>query len=315
MSHSTVTVVVRDAKNADEAILAAQEALSPFNENLEVDDYFVPIDEASVREIAPEYGTLEADTSSIAEKVGKYYLNDAFRGHYDAETKSYGYMTSYNPKSRWDWYQLGGRWNGFYMLKPNVHDSLLGVAGSFGTSKNLENCADIVQKKDIDFTLMRSLAEQEASLAYDKFEEATRGIAVPPSWDDLCREALENPNASVEDYVNIPEEKMKEIRVKFHNTPWILALKNADMFPVFSDVHSMYFVNAGGREAYVKNAGDSVISTFALLLDGEWIERGEMGWFGLASKEKDNDAWLEEFNTKIDSLPDDAWLAVYDVHI
>ena len=56
------------------------------------------------------------------------------------------------------------------------------------------------------------------------------------------------------------------------------------------------------------------LSTFAFLgLDGEWHERGRMGWFGTVSGEKDD--WEDTFAVLLDKVPDDAWLVVVDVHI
>jgi len=34
----------------------------------------------------------------------------------DEKTGKYGYWE--NPNAKWDWYQLGGRWNGFFKMKP-----------------------------------------------------------------------------------------------------------------------------------------------------------------------------------------------------
>jgi hypothetical protein len=56
------------------------------------------------------------------------------------------------------------------------------------------------------------------------------------------------------------------------------------------------------------------VTTFAFLdLDGEWHERGNMGWFGMVSDEKDD--WEDTYANLLDKVPDDAWLVVVDVHI
>lgn len=56
-------------------------------------------------------------------------------------------------------------------------------------------------------------------------------------------------------------------------------------------------------------------ATFAYILNGEWHERGEMHWFGVAVNEKDKDVWQAQFEEMIQSLPDDTRLTVFDCHI
>ena len=50
-------------------------------------------------------------------------------------------------------------------------------------------------------------------------------------------------------------------------------------------------------------------------LNGEWHERGTMGWWGMSLGEMDRDAWEKEFREYLDSLPEDTWLTVIDFHI
>jgi len=67
------------------------------------------------------------------------------------------------------------------------------------------------------------------------------------------------------------------------------------------------------RKQYAKECMD--VATFAVLMDGEWYERGHMGWWGMVRNEKANDAWQKEFDKLIKGLPGHTWLSIYDVHI
>ncbi len=67
------------------------------------------------------------------------------------------------------------------------------------------------------------------------------------------------------------------------------------------------------KEVYVKKSGTFV--TFAVLKDGKWFERGEMGWWGITIDEKPNEVWDEEFSKLINELPEETLLSVYDCHI
>lgn len=65
----------------------------------------------------------------------------------------------------------------------------------------------------------------------------------------------------------------------------------------------------------MKAAADSRGVTHAVILDGKWYERGEMGWFAMVHNEKESGRWNEEFQKLLDSIPDDTMLSVYDCHI
>ena len=57
------------------------------------------------------------------------------------------------------------------------------------------------------------------------------------------------------------------------------------------------------------------LKTFAVLMDGKWYERGEMGWFGVVHDEKDENKWDDELERLLISIPDETLLSVYDCHI
>lgn len=49
--------------------------------------------------------------------------------------------------------------------------------------------------------------------------------------------------------------------------------------------------------------------------NGEWHERGKMGWFGCASNEVEYDAWEKEYKQYLNSLSDDVTITIIDCHI
>ena len=71
-------------------------------------------------------------------------------------------------------------------------------------------------------------------------------------------------------------------------------------------------------EAYVSevlwNEFDSVPFAF-IDLNGDWHERGSMGWWAIVSDEKEKDAWQKEFEDYISELDDDVKVLVIDCHI
>lgn len=111
-----------------------------YNENLEVDSYVVytkeeAIDEAK-RDRVESYGkimSLLADGETLPLYLQKIYDQGICLTYDEAwkECKQWGYKiddnenltSTYNPDSKWDWYEIGGRWSGFLVLKNGSRSS------------------------------------------------------------------------------------------------------------------------------------------------------------------------------------------------
>jgi hypothetical protein len=94
------------------------------------------------------------------------FAND-YHGYEKDEEDRYGYTT--NPNSKWDWYQLGGRWTGFFKLKKGAN----GQVGEVGlmTESPEDGYVDCAFKKDIDFEGMKAENLVKYNGLYDKFEQ------------------------------------------------------------------------------------------------------------------------------------------------
>jgi len=381
MSHSTVLVVISDASNVHEAEAQLDELLAPFDENTDVDPYVEWVDGPN-RAVAfyrehPEHcpgedgygpekpfdefvteGNLEAWREWMRQAVGAYHRSDRSKGVYDEGTDRYGAMSTYNPRSRWDWWALGGRWGGTFLLKQGVAagarqrtlatlgegtDNRKGLPPVTTTSEAILNeghwggdgdevfdaKADLARKGDIDFEQMRTMAVLQAEVTYDKFEKATAGLEVAPTFQELARlafvEAGVDPELEFRDFMPEEEDHDKRraawqaildvARTQYREHPWMKVLADARLLDFFGSPHDTFCVNAGGRDKYIERARKDAGRTFALLVDGEWYEEGRMGWWGVVADEKDPDLWAREYWRKVDSLPDDVYLAVVDVHI
>lgn len=72
----------------------------------------------------------------------------------------------------------------------------------------------------------------------------------------------------------------------------------------------------GYDQAYVEDITNlSEISTFAVVKDGKWYERGEMGWWGCVSNEISEQEWEQQYQTLLQGLSDDTLLSIFDCHI
>lgn len=211
------------------------------------------------------------------------------------EKNRYGYWANNNAK--WDWYLIGGRWTGYFRMKLGF----TGVVGRPGiqTSQAPYGWADQAPKGEIDFIGMRKDAAIKASEKYDLFEQVTADLLIPLRWEEVRN--------------NYTKEGIDNARKEYNSYPWVQAIRKAGIMPWDAEALEYFFVGKGGREAFVKNAYDKAISTFAIVKDGEWHERGKMGFFGFVSDE--NEDWESSFQKLFDSIPDDTLLTIVDCHI
>jgi len=80
------------------------------------------------------------------------------------------------------------------------------------------------------------------------------------------------------------------------------------------NIRSLYNIKKGEtRKKYLERR--TGISTFSILKDGKWFEKGEMGWFGMSSNEKEDEIWEKEWWDIINSLDPETRIAIVDVHI
>ena len=198
-----------------------------------------------------------------------------------------------NPNYKWDWYQVGGRWSGLFRLKPGTEGEV-GAKGVLGLCCNdSPEYADQALKGDIDFDYMRQTAREEAEDLYDAAVKATVGVVRPTwnSWEELLE--------SVKD--------VNKARDAYHEHPYIEALKEVDSWDPCQFLVS--------RDTYVEQAERNAVKTFAILKDGKWYERGDMGWWGCVSDVMDSNDWDELYFQLLESIPDDTLLTVVDCHI
>jgi hypothetical protein len=78
--------------------------LAPYDENMDVEPYFEPVEVERMVEYAKE---------KKVEFTNPIDLVDWWNGTPGVtnEAGEIGYMSTYNPDSKWDWYTVGGRWD------------------------------------------------------------------------------------------------------------------------------------------------------------------------------------------------------------
>lgn len=211
-----------------------------------------------------------------------------------------------NPNAKWDWYVLGGRWSGFFKLKSEEEmkglpwkedqENGLVVIGA-GASQVIEEYADRAPICEIDFRGMREDARKEAEQEFDKYWEVAKNFPDAESWPHVCE--------------RFGDDNYQEARDFYHNQPCVQALKERKM-----GVWGCPIGDFGrDRDAYVQRRTNQAASTFAVVKDGKWHERGSMGWWACVSNEKDPEEWAQQMTMLYDDLPPDTIVSMYDCHI
>ena len=103
MSHFSVAVFTKPGQTVEEL-------LAPYDENLEVKPYLKYTRQQAINEARKLYPT---STKDMPDDGCWQYLADDYDDDMIGEDGSI--YSTYNPKSKWDWWEEGGRWSG--MLK------------------------------------------------------------------------------------------------------------------------------------------------------------------------------------------------------
>lgn len=220
-------------------------------------------------------------------------IDEAVEDGYKLKDGIPGYME--NPNAKWDWYQLGGRWTGYFKLKNGSNGNVGNPGLMTGSAKS--GYTDQCIKKAIDIQSMIDDAKNKAENEYDLAHSIIDG-QMYESWE----------------FVRTRIHDIDKARKEYHNQPLIKKWNKSDIkkqlgFLVSPDDFKM------SKDKYLKNACDSVITTFAVIKNGKWYERGEMGWWGLVSNEKDSNEWNEQISKLFKELSDDTLISIYDCHI
>lgn len=196
-----------------------------------------------------------------------------------------------NPNSQWDWWVVGGRWSGFFKLKPGGSGKA-GSSGLFGTPAE-EGYVDVIKKKDIDFEGMLKEAEEKAAKSYDEVWEVIKDTPVAESWVSV-RERFDN----IDDARKFYHAQERVITASEKLKPWF----ELDEYQV-------------DRDVYIQREKNRTFSTYAVVKDSKWYAKGKMGWWAISSDEVDQNEWNQKVMELIESVDDETLFTLVDCHI
>lgn len=83
-------------------------ALAPFDEMLAVSPYLEYLQPYDIERMASRYKLDQNDLSALAERMEEWTGQPG-----GVDERGLYFITTNNPLGRWDWYEIGGRWDGF----------------------------------------------------------------------------------------------------------------------------------------------------------------------------------------------------------
>lgn len=207
----------------------------------------------------------------------------------------------HNPNAKWDWYQIGGRWRGFFPVKGGT-EKVVGEAGTFDNPA--KDGSDVVSFEEIDLDACARTEREK----FAEFVSEYRAYLGGQQFD-----AFDGPRSTMfalglmrvekAPYVAKPGEILRPWSEQkgFRDEP------NIDVILDLSD------------EALTPCAPFfSPLRTYAVLdAKGEWHAAGDMGWFGCGSDtpEKNLGFAATFFERFIKPAAGDGLLVCVDCHI
>ena len=158
-----------------------EEQLAKYDENIKVEGYCtgeVPEDEKKcmIEHYEREKGETFNSFDECYAKYGKGWNNNRYRKDVDGKWKEY---STYNPLSKWDWWQVGGRYSGVFIthIKKNVEVSDENFGEPSWCTRKIG--IDRIEKKHIDFEAIRKDAETDAREHYRNIARLFKNGEIP----------------------------------------------------------------------------------------------------------------------------------------
>lgn len=239
-----------------------------------------------------KYYVIKDGDSLSADEYDKWKYDYAVVDKNDPE-KVIKVITRTNPRKKWDWWVIGGRWRGYFKLKPGCPGTL-GEKSAFAILQNEDNempgRADCARKGDIDWDGMRQDAADAAAKRFDEI-----AAIAPITWESFDSILKKEPDAAKARAIYYSQESIKKL---------------CDVNTYIPDMDSFLV----GRDAYIADAAKYATIPFAFIKDSQWFSRGSMGWWGIVFDE-DPDKQCEQWQEIFDALPDDTLMTCVDCHI
>ena len=289
MSHFTVLVIGENV----------EDLLQPYHEYecTGVEDQYV-VDVDMTDEVLEKWKSTPAKERK---EYGYTIIDDLARDYYGAYPNDQGrFVRKTNPNAKWDWWQIGGRWQGMFKLKPGAEGASGQASLLMDDHQYQEDRVDQARKGDIDFEFMKNEAREEAAQTWDEVFEKVWQFEKPLPWAQIRDELF--------------SEDIDQARDFYNNQRAVVAFREMKGF-WNTHVEDFFIWDEGGRQKYIDSQECNGYMTFAVCSEDGWFEKGSMGWWGVVTDEKLKYDWAAQFNDLLEGLPDDTLLTIVDAHI
>ncbi len=266
MSHYAVLVLHKEDQNINTL-------LAPYNENLEVEPYLKLTFDEVIKKIKDEY-EYEYDNNCTEQELIKDYADD-----WGYILLNDGLYSTYNPNSKWDWYEIGGRF-----------------------SKRLE-----LTEEGRIYTVSKCEKEYNIDIDVDLREDS-----------DYMRYVNSAPIRYIKWFHYLTEEEKNKIRRWWEINIYDAPLKEGEEKDKYLFYNPKYYERRY-RDAETDIKVQETIKFFAVITpDGKWHAPSNMGWWACTDGEPEDELqWDLDFYDKFiePNLNSDLICTVVDCHI
>lgn len=216
-----------------------------------------------------------------------------------------------NPNKKWDWYTVGGRYSGKLRI--------LFQEGEF----------DSCQVSEIDFNAIKAVQEKYREERWEKANEIWLKFVSIGTPSDADSSYIPDGVNSLEDALQKWNDLNKQYAEEFGDEAIskLRAIPELEPFckVMIEIVHSYFGPQLGmgftTRQQFV--SATMGLTTYAFLLPatpehplGQWIENGEMGWWGVShGAEMTEQQWADACKNIFNSLKPEQFITFIDCHI
>lgn len=208
--------------------------------------------------------------------------------------EEYNYMTDgktigcwHNPQGHFDNYKIGGRWSGYFKLKPG-EQGFLGDTSILEEPRNLHGYADSCFLHQVDIAGMQQDAAKQAGIEYDGAQQIINDRTLI-MLDDLLQN--NDSYAARQEYMR----NKVVFDLNMHN---------------FQD-HYLYHLS---REDFIQFKIDCTMVSHAMLVCDSWHENPRPRHIYTQKEAQQQKQWAEFFWKQINSLDPNTRLTLLDCH-
>jgi len=244
---------------------------------------------------------------AYAEEYGEYTK--------DEKEGKYGYWT--NPNCKWDWWQIGGRWSGYFPVR-DVTPAQLGSPGTFNNTPT-PGRVDITRIKDLDSDVLQKQTDDaiaEFWKHYDGYVAKQAEPQDPGGGFNMHGSAARSALLSVG---LIACKGASELTAEDTASKLVIPWKKDERREEHRfDVVNLCLNTPEEREAFQPQleAEYDALRAYSYLDDAGWHQAGDMGWFGMSTDTPDTTvSYAQEYRQRVRSGDQEDWLVLVDCHI